>query len=108
MHVLLTFVDGAPAHESCLRERSAHAMPGAIRHCNAGVKWFEIDMKDVVAAKNIGLQRAGAQTAPDQQDCQFPLKAASFRNFSADLNRRQSHWHLQTGSLLLVLTVTVA
>ncbi|DBA91010.1 TPA: hypothetical protein ACH3X2_004215 [Trebouxia sp. C0005] len=53
-----------------------------------GVKWFEIDMKDVVAAKNIGLQRAGAQTAPDQQDCQFPLKAASFRNFSADLNRR--------------------
>lgn len=53
-----------------------------------GVKWFEIDMKDVVAAKNIGLQRAGAQTAADQQDCRFPLKAASFKNFSADLNRR--------------------
>ena len=85
MHVLLTFVNAEPPDESCFRERPQDAMC----ICNAGVKWFEIDMKDVVAAKNIGLQRAGAQTAADQQDCHFPLKAASFKNFSADLNRRQ-------------------
>jgi hypothetical protein len=80
--VLLTFINVEPADESCFRERPHNV-------CDAGVKWFEIDMKDVIAAKNMGLQHAGAQTAPDQQDCQFPLKAASFKNFSADLNRRQ-------------------
>lgn len=55
----------------------------------AGVKWFEVDMKDVMAAKNKRLQLAGAQTQPQQDGYQFPLKAASYSNFSADLNRRQ-------------------
>ncbi len=67
----------------------------------AGVKWIEIDMPDVLAAKNSRLQLAGAQTEPEEQDCTFPLKAASFKNFSADLNRRQvlSHWCLGHSSV---------
>ena len=55
----------------------------------AGVKWFEIDMPDVLRAKNKSLMEYKAQTLPAQQrSCNHPLKVADFTNFAADLNQR--------------------
>lgn len=45
-------------------------------------------MPDVLAARHKNLQRANAQTSPEQQGCTHQLQAESFSNFFADLNQR--------------------